>query len=70
MVFIHRLGSVLSERLRDDMAILLRSPFLSTNAYLFFQVPERLYQLVDRSTDGLVTADQVMEFIAGLQAIR
>ena len=36
----------------------------------FFQVPERLYQLVDRSTDGLVTADQVMEFIAGLQAIR
>ena len=35
-----------------------------------FQVPERLYQLVDRSTDGLVTADQVMEFIAGLQAIR
>jgi hypothetical protein len=34
-----------------------------------FQVPERLYQLVDRSTDGLVTADQVMEFIAGLQAI-
>ena len=35
-----------------------------------FQVPERLYQLVDRSTDGLVTADQVMEFIAGLQSIR
>ena len=34
------------------------------------QVPERLYQLVDRSTDGLVTADQVMEFIAGLQTIR
>jgi len=34
------------------------------------QVPERLYQLVDRSTDGLVTADQVMEFIAGLQSIR
>ena len=34
------------------------------------QVPERLYQLVDRSTDGLVTADQVMEFIAGLQAIK
>ena len=37
---------------------------------LIFQVPERLYQLVDRSTDGLVTADQVMEFIAGLQSIR
>ena len=35
-----------------------------------FQVPDRLYQLVDRSTDGLVTADQVMEFIAGLQATR
>ncbi|TRY74386.1 hypothetical protein TCAL_04607 [Tigriopus californicus] len=35
-----------------------------------WQVPDRLYQLVDRSTDGLVTADQVMEFIAGLQAIR
>jgi len=34
-----------------------------------YGVPERLYQLVDRSTDGLVTADQVMEFIAGLQAI-
>ena len=33
-------------------------------------MPERLYQLVDRSTDGLVTADQVMEFIAGLQTIR
>ena len=33
-------------------------------------MPERLYQLVDRSTDGLVTADQVMEFIAGLQSIR
>ncbi len=39
--------------------------------FMFYsQVPERLYQLVDRSTDGLVTADQVMEFIAGLQAIR
>ena len=37
---------------------------------LVLQVPERLYQLVDRSTDGLVTADQVMEFIAGLQSIR
>eukprot|EP00095_Tigriopus_kingsejongensis_P006523 maker-scaffold172_size289735-snap-gene-1.32 protein:Tk06523 transcript:maker-scaffold172_size289735-snap-gene-1.32-mRNA-1 annotation:"nadph oxidase" len=33
-------------------------------------VPDRLYQLVDRSTDGLVTADQVMEFIAGLQGNR
>lgn len=40
------------------------------NFTFVFQVPERLYQLVDRSTDGLVTADQVMEFIAGLQAIR
>jgi hypothetical protein len=38
--------------------------------FCLLQVPERLYQLVDRSTDGLVTADQVMEFIAGLQAIR
>ena len=42
----------------------------SNQLYFVFQVPERLYQLVDRSTDGLVTADQVMEFIAGLQAIR
>ena len=40
------------------------------NIFFFSQVPERLYQLVDRSTDGLVTADQVMEFIAGLQSIR
>lgn len=39
------------------------------NELYFFQVPERLYRLVDRSTDGLVTADQVMEFIAGLQSI-
>ena len=44
--------------------------FLVKYSYFMFQVPERLYQLVDRSTDGLVTADQVMEFIAGLQAIR
>ena len=42
----------------------------SISKILIFQVPERLYQLVDRSTDGLVTADQVMEFIAGLQSIR
>lgn len=47
-----------------------RFTMYSNQLYFVFQVPERLYQLVDRSTDGLVTADQVMEFIAGLQAIR
>lgn len=46
------------------------SEFKSFLFTFFLQVPERLYQLVDRSTDGLVTADQVMEFIAGLQSIR
>ena len=33
-------------------------------------MPSKVYQLVDRETDGLVTADQVMEFIAGLQDLR
>ena len=49
---------------------MIMSPPKEALRFHIFQVPERLYQLVDRSTDGLVTADQVMEFIAGLQAIR
>ena len=52
------------------MKINIDSFFNKNIFHYIFQVPERLYQLVDRSTDGLVTADQVMEFIAGLQAIR
>ncbi|XP_040570959.1 NADPH oxidase 5 isoform X2 [Lepeophtheirus salmonis] len=34
-----------------------------------YGVPDKLYELVGRETDGIVTAEQVMEFIAGLQSI-
>ncbi len=58
-----RRGPPVQTRLKQQLSVTFRP-------LLVLQVPDRLYQLVDRSTDGLVTADQVMEFIAGLQAIR